>query len=397
MAAFILVLALTLTIYTYFVYPILLALFSKFLAKPVASDPGFEPAVTLIIAAYNEALVIAAKLENCLAIDYPRDKLQIIVASDGSDDGTNAIVATFAERGIELNALSRGGKTRALNATVPLARHDIVVFSDSNAMFEPQALHQLTRHFADTQVGAVSGDVRLVNDNDEFNASEGLYYRYERAIQAWESALHGMIGVDGAMYAIRRELYRPPSGDIICDDFVISMNILREGHRVIYCPEAVATEDSVPTMQQELKRRSRYIAATTHALLKREGLPGKGQWLGWWMYVSHKLLRWLVPVFLILVLVANLYLLSSAPGALLFCGQLTFYGLAIAGFLKRAKPMPTAFRVPYYFCLQNVGAMMGLVRGPLRMQEAAWTSPDRTLVETEIAPKEPAASDAEAK
>ena len=380
MATTIFLLALALAFYTYFAYPLILHVVSRLASRAPHADPAHRPPVSLIIAAYNEAKVIADKLDNCLMLDYPPGRLEVIVASDGSDDGTNEIVQRYAARGIRLNALPRGGKTRALNQTVPMASHEIVVFSDSNAMFRQDAIAQLTRHFADPAVGAVSGDVRLVNDNPEFSESEGLYYRYERAIQAAESAIHSMIGVDGAMYAVRKSLYRAPSDDIICDDFVISMNVLRDGHRVIYSPAAIATEDSAPSLRQELRRRSRYIAATTHALLKGEGLPRPSQWLAWWMYLSHKLLRWLVPVFLIAMLVSNALLLDDPLWRVAFAGQVLFYLAAAAGFVLRDRRGAGLLRIPFYFCLQNLGALMGLFRGPLKLQKAAWVSPDRTVL-----------------
>ena len=373
-----LLLSLSLAAYTYFVYPVLLLARLRTTSRAIVPDEGYLPGVTVIVAAYNEAEVMDAKLRNCLALDYPGHKLEVIVASDGSDDGTNEIVQRFADRGVRLNALPRGGKTRALNQTVPLASHDIIVFSDSNAMYRPDAVRQLVAYLADDSVGAVSGDVRLVNKNADFSESEGLYYKYERFIQQAESKIASMVGVDGAMYAMRKSLYQAPSDDIICDDFVISMNIIRQGKRVIYNPAAVAEEDSAPTLQQELRRRSRYVAATTHALLKGEGLPRLSQPGAWWMYVSHKLLRWLVPVFLIIALVSNLLLVGSFWWNLLLAGQLGFYALALLGAIPVDGGRSALLRVPFYFCLQNLGALMGLFRGVLRLQKAAWVSPTRT-------------------
>ena len=372
------IVSLALIAYAYFVYPLLLAVLARAMPRIPRRATTNLPPVSLIVAAYNEAAVIDTKIRNALAIDYPPSKLEIIIASDGSDDGTNEIVQGFADQGVVLNALPRGGKTRALNQTVPLASHDILVFSDANAMYQPNAVRELVAYFDDPDVGAVSGDVRLVNEKDDFSESEGLYYRYERYIQSCESAVASMVGVDGAMYAMRKSLYDPPSDDIITDDLVISMNVLRQGARLIYNPMAIAQEDSAPDIKQEFRRRTRYIAAGVHALLKGEGLPRLSQPLAWWMYLSHKPLRWLVPVFLIVMLASNALLLGTPLWNWLMAGQVAFYLVAAFGYFARDTQCPGILRVPFYFCLQNLGILVGLVKGVLKLQKAAWISPTRT-------------------
>ena len=370
-------------VYVYLGYPLLMTLLVPLGKRWKQGDE--LPSVSLLIAAYNEAKVIEEKLENSLQLDYPDEKIEIIIASDGSDDGTNEIVQRYADDGILLNLLQpRGGKTSAINRTFSRTRGDIVVFSDANTMYAPDALRKLVRHFADPSVGAVTGDVRLINDSAGFGESEGLYYRYERYIQSVESKVHAIIGVDGAMYAIRRELFHPPSDNIILDDFVISMNVARRGFRVLYDPQAIAAEDSPPNMKQEFRRRVRMFAGGFQALKQREGLPQWHQGRLWFGYLSHKLLRWLVPGFLVLMLVSNVALVVPAPNPSSFYVvslslQATLYTLALLGWKWEKLTRVSVFAVPFYFCMANAAALVGFIRAVSNTQKVTWRKADRTV------------------
>jgi cellulose synthase/poly-beta-1,6-N-acetylglucosamine synthase-like glycosyltransferase len=262
-----------------------------------------------------------------------------------------------------------------------------VVFSDANTMYALDAIRRLVRHFADPSIGAVTGDVRLIDNTAGFGESEGLYYKYERHIQLMESRVNSVIGVDGAMYAIRRELFQSPSNNIILDDFVISMSVAHRGFRVIYEPEAIATEVATPNIKQEYRRKVRMIAGGFQALKQREGLPRWNQFTLWFEYVSHKLLRWLAPFFLIGLFISNL-LLFLKPLLLYKAGlsaQIIFYILAILGWLKipilsgkwRKVSNNVIFAVPSYFCILNAAAFVGFLKGMLNKQQVTWRKADR--------------------
>lgn len=367
--------SLALVFYTYVGYPlILVAIVALWRPRPTKQDESFLPTVSLVIAAYNEERVLQEKLENSLALDYPKERLEIVVASDGSTDATSAIARSYANQGIILHEVfPRGGKTRALNLVVPKTRGEILVLSDANTMYRPDALRKLVRHFADPAVGAVSGDVRLVNAADSHAQSEGLYYRYERWLQELESRLGSIIGADGGMYAVVRKLFHPPSNATVVDDFVISMTVSRLGYRVLYDPKAVAIEQGTLSSREEFRRKVRIVAGCLQALKAGEGLPGWRQPFLALRYISHKLLRWLVPCFLLLLFFSSALLVSEPLYCLAFLGQILFYGAAV-GYgtdLLRIRRLRWS-GIPYYFCLVNGAALVGLWRGLLATQTVTW-------------------------
>ena len=360
--------------YVYAGYPLALLLASRWRARTQRYE-GHRPTVSLVIAAHNEEAVLREKLDNSLALDYPPDRLQIVVASDGSDDRTNAIAAEYEDRGIVLHDIRpRGGKTRALNLTIPRTTGEILILSDANAMYRADAVRHLVRHFADRTVGAVSGDVRVVDSADTYASSEGLYYRYERYLQQLESRLGSIIGADGGMYALRRSAYSAVPNSIVVDDFVISMNVACAGLRVIYDAEAVAIEHGTGTSREEFGRKVRIVAGGFQALLSGHGVPGpRDPWL-LWSYVSHKVMRWLMPLVLIAVF-ASAAALAREDGIYLaaFIAQAGFYALAACRWanVPGIKRVPGC-AVPYYFCLVNGAALAGLWRATMRTQSATW-------------------------
>ena len=369
-------------IYIYAIYPIVLQILKKFFARPIPAKDDYLPAVSMIIAAYNEADVIEEKVRNSLKIDYPKDRFEIIVASDGSDDGTNEIVKKYLSEGVVLNEITpRGGKTRALNLTIPTAKHDIIVFSDANTMYTPNAIRELVKFMHHPNVGGVTGDVKILNDSEKMGEQEGLYYKYERNIQLNESLLASIIGVDGAMYALKKAAFTPPTNDIILDDFVTSMNAVRNGYRVLYNPKAKAYENATPTVAQEIRRRVRITAGGMQALLSRQGLPAPGQWLEWWMYLSHKLLRWFTPVFMLIAFVANAFLLgTSLFWDVLFAAQCLFYFFSLLRGLTNWKIL-RLFNIPFFFCMTNYAALIGIFKGLFGIQKVTWKKADREKID----------------
>jgi cellulose synthase/poly-beta-1,6-N-acetylglucosamine synthase-like glycosyltransferase len=365
-----------LVVYVYAGYPLLLALVGAIRARPTARGAN-EPSVTLLISAFNEADVIAEKLRNSLSLDYPADRLQIVVISDASDDDTDAVVAGFAPQRVELLRMAdRGGKTLGLNAAVPRARGDIIVFSDANAMYARDVLRQLAANFADPGVGAVVGESTYTKPEVESERTEGLYWQYETAIKRLESRIGSVVGGDGAIYAIRRTLYEPMRADAL-SDFVNPLQIVRGGHRCVYEPLARSYESAAKDFQREFRRKVRIVNRAWRALMTMRSLLNPFRY-GFFAIelISHKLLRWLVPVLLVGVLVTNLLLLGTAPiYTLAFVAQLALYALALVGYaMRRRERMPAILSVPYYFCLVNVASALGIFEAYRGKTYATWST-----------------------
>ena len=364
-------------VYVYAGYPLLLALMRLLgLARPVASAP-IEPSLTLIVSAFNEQDVIAEKITNSLALDYPKDRLQLIVVSDASDDRTDAIVAGFASAGVELLRMAeRGGKTLGLNAAVGRARGELVVFSDANAMYRRDALRMLARNFADPAVGAAVGESTYTDAEVESERSEGLYWRYETSIKRLESAIGSVVGGDGAIYAIRRSLYVPMRADAL-SDFVNPLQIVAAGHRCVYEPAALSYERAGDDFQKEFRRKVRIVNRGWRATLgfKRLLNPLRYGLFAFELF-SHKLLRWLVPVMLVALLPVTAAIAPRAPlYALALLAQLGFYLLALGGHaLRRRASMPAVLSVPYFFCLVNIASLLGILDAMRGKTYTTWTT-----------------------
>jgi len=358
-------------------YPLSLGLFSKLFRRKIDKADIF-PTVSLLVAAYNEEDVIEEKIKNALALNYPKEKLEILIGSDGSTDRTNEIIRRYAHEGVRLLAYTpRQGKVSVLNRSIPQIQSEITVLSDANTMYDPGSIKKLVRNFADASVGVVSGDVILKSDYLYFGKSEGVYYRYERYLQEMETQNGCMVGVDGAMYAIRTPLFQPPSNNIILDDFVISMNIAREGHRIVFEPEALAYETGSLSTLDEFKRKIRVIAGAIQALKQREGLPKIWrQPCLTFQYVLHKLLRWTIPLDLLLVFMANLVLLDNPIYQTLFFIQVFFYLLAILGTFSNIEAKGLV-ALPFYFCMVNLAALLGIIKGFANLQSVTWDKLER--------------------
>jgi cellulose synthase/poly-beta-1,6-N-acetylglucosamine synthase-like glycosyltransferase len=362
--------AFSLMIYTYIGYLALCMLLGGLLARPW-SKGDLQPTVTLLIVAHNEEEILKTKLDNSLALDYPQDKLVIAVVSDGSTDNTNAILRHYEGSGVRTYYTpQQAGKMAAINRLLPELWTEIVILSDANVIYAQDALKKLVRNFADESVGAVSGRVTLVGNQPLPAVPERLYYRYEWLIQQLESQTGSLVGVDGAMYGIRRELFQPLADDVVLDDFVIAMNIAKQGKRVVYEPEARGHEASAASFEVELQRRIRLAAGAVQSVLRGEGLPRLTQPLLLFRYLSHKVFRWCTPVFMAITLLANFSLLDKHFYLLIFAGQMLFYSTALVGKFQRS---PTwIFAVPLYFCGVNAAAAFGLVHGILHQQKGAW-------------------------
>ena len=362
-------------------YALLLRLVSGLLREPDGPPESATdlPSVTLIIPAHNEEAVLEAKLENALAIDYPAEKCEILVASDGSSDRTVEIGRSFEDRGVDVAAFrERRGKTAVVNDAIRQAAGEIVCVCDANVMFRPEALKRLVARLDDPQVGAASGDVRLASEESDFAEGESAYYRLERTVQRAESKVGSMMGVDGGMYVLRRELFQPLPADTIVDDFVISMRVIRQGKRVVFEPTAIATENGTATVRQEFQRRVRLSAGAMQVLLRREW-PPLARPVECWQFVSHKLLRWAGPVWLVLLLVSSVVLWNAGViyrAALL--AQLLLYGLAAVGSLSLRFRETRIAGIPFYFVMSHVAMAVGLIKGLLNLQRVTWNRTERT-------------------
>ena len=352
-------------LYAYLLYPLILSLMSasKRAVRHVA--PETWPHVSLVIAAHNEEAVLGEKLENSLALDYPPDRIQIIVASDGSTDATEVIAASYADRGVVLHQVEqRGGKTQAQNEAVRLAQGEFIVFSDANSMYDVQALKRIIEPFADPAVGCVCGELRYANpDGDAAGKGEGLYWRYEQFLKRRESVLSSTLGANGAIYALRRDMFEELDADII-SDFIMPVRVWRRGFRIVYEPDAIAEERSGGTFADEFHRRTRIIARSLRGLWSERGVlnPLAHGWFAVQM-ISHKLMRWMVPLAMIAAFASNALLRGIAPYGLFFDVQLVLYGLAILGNLLPAQLGRLAlFYIPAHFVAINAGALLGLLR-----------------------------------
>ena len=352
-------------VYAYLLYPLVLWLLSAGRHIPPSAPPEEWPSISLIIAAHNEEAVLAEKIDNSLALDYPREKVQIIVASDGSTDATESIAASYGDRGVVLHRVEqRGGKTQAQNEAVRLAEGEFLVFSDANSMYEAQALKELVLPFADRAIGCVCGELRYTNpQGDAAGKGEGVYWRYEQFLKRRESMLSSALGANGSIYALRRELFEELDADII-SDFIMPVRVWRRGFRVVYEPRAVAEERSGGTFADEFNRRTRIIARSLRGLWSERGvLNPLAHGLFAVQMVSHKLMRWMVPLALIAALVSSALLVDHALYRTLLWVQLVLYGLALLGNLLPAQLGRFAlFYVPAHFCAINAGALLGLLR-----------------------------------
>ncbi len=367
-----------LVVYAYAGYPVLVWCLARLFGRrgrPADPADADVPAVSLLIAAYNEEAVIEDRLRNALALDYPADKLEIVVASDGSTDGTAAAVRRYADRGVRLlDYALRRGKAAVLNSAVGELRHEVVAFSDANTHFDTPALRRLVRGFADPAVGVVCGRLVLTDGQGGRNA-DGLYWKYETFLKAQEARLGALLGANGAIYGLRRELYTPVPDDTIVDDLVIPLLArLRTGCGVAYEPEAVAREETAADVGAEFRRRARIGAGGFQSvgLLGRLLDPRQG-WLAF-TFVSHKLLRWLCPFFLVGLAVSNLWLAGEAAiYQWALAGQAGFYAAsALAARLPAGPRALRVLRLTALFTGMNLALLVGFWRWLRGSQQAAW-------------------------
>ena len=336
------------------------------------------PSVTLIIAAYNEENVIAERLDNALAMDYPRDRFQILVASDGSTDATDDIVASYASKGVLLLSLPRRGKIRTLNAAVARASGKILVFSDANIMCRADTLRELVANFADPSVGGVAGHTTYTLDPASESSSYGerLYWRYDTWLKRLESDTGSVVSAHGGLYAIRRALYQRVPDGAVTDDFAISTAVIEQGYRLVFEPGARAVEFAVPEASREFRRRVRLMTRGLRSVLLRKRLLDPRRY-GFYAVVlfSHKVARRLAPVALVAVAVSSTWLASQSPFfRVLAFGQAAFYGAALIGWMLRRARLggSKVLYIPLYYCMANAASALALLDVARGKRIAMW-------------------------
>lgn len=363
--------------YSYFGYLAWLVLRARLAPAPEVERRPIRPPVTILVVAHNEADRIGARVENCLALDYPSDRLEVLVASDGSTDGTDEIVEGYAARGARLLRLpGPRGKASALNAAVPGCSGEVVVLADARQRFAPDAVRELVEPFADPTVGAVSGELHIESPAGS-PEGVGFYWKYEKLIRSAESRTGSVVGATGAIYAIRRSLFRPLAAETILDDVVIPLRIANAGYRVLFEPRARAFDRLFDEPGREFRRKVRTLAGNFQLVALDPTLLDPRRNRLFWPLVSHKLTRLAVPWCLFSMLAASGALALRGNGffAAAFAFQAAFYLLALVAWpLARAGRRVRLFSVPYALVLLNLAAavaLFGFLRGT---QRATWKS-----------------------
>ena len=381
-----------LVFYAYLGYPLLLIILAVFLRKPVEKC-DIAPSVSLLISAHNEEKVIKQKIENSLSLDYPKEKLEIIVLSDGSTDRTNEIALGYQDYGVRLLIQPKHmGKTEGLNKAVPKALGDTIVFTDANAMLRKDAIKKLVRPFADKTIGFVSGVSKYVSKkNTGINDGTGIYSKLEHFVKTKESQIGSVIGVDGAIFAIRKNLYEHFHDNHV-EDIIIPMQIIKKGFRGIQEDKAVCLEESAPSSKAEFRRQTRIISGCIKWLVSELTLlnPFKRKLFALELF-SHKVLKWLVPFLMVSIFFLNLLLIiplfspltkggTGGFGAIYnitFLCQLSFYPFAsLEVILGRKNIKMRLFRLPYQFCFVNYAILKGWISFLSGNVDTIWT-PER--------------------
>jgi biofilm PGA synthesis N-glycosyltransferase PgaC len=377
--------------YSYIGYGILLWVLLKFKKKdpsitpPTPDQTSYEPAVSLVIATYNEAGILEQKIANCFALNYPAEKLSIYFVADGSTDYTLEILSKYPTIQV-LFEPERAGKVAAINRAMQWIQTDIVVFCDANTMLNRNCIRAIVPHYQNPLVGAVAGEKKIVtglNQSDAAGAGESMYWRYESQLKKMDSAFFTVVGAAGELFSIRRELYQHVNSNVLLDDFIISMNICKKGYRVIYEPDAYATEPPSFSIQEEQKRKIRISAGGFQSVLMLKDLLNVFKYgrLSF-QYISHRVLRWIVcPVLLPTIFLLNVSLVISGNGliySILLALQIIFYAAAATGgYFASQNIKVKALYIPYYFVFMNAALFLGFKRFYQNTQSVLWDKAKR--------------------
>ncbi|HOL73217.1 MAG TPA: glycosyltransferase family 2 protein [Bryobacteraceae bacterium] len=360
--------------YVYVGYPALLACLSVWFRKP-RKQPGYTPTITVIISAYNEEASIGRKLKQVLELRYPKDKLEVIVVSDASTDATDEIVRACRDPRVRLLRMPvRGGKTNGQNEAVKISTGEVLVFSDATTVYHPDALRYLACHYEDPTVGAVSGRYQYFDPSGQSPTGLGsvAFWNYENLIKKFQSDIATLTGCSGCIYSVRRSAYTPLPADA-CSDLAEPLCVVRKGYRVVFEDRALAYEETTQSSSEEFRMRVRVATRGIRGVLSFPELldPLRRPWISFQL-VSHKLLRWQVPVMLIAIFVSNAVLYRQPLFTLLLALQLAFYATAL---LTLAVPLHKHFKplgLPMFFCTLNAAALMGWIQVFRGEKYAVW-------------------------
>jgi cellulose synthase/poly-beta-1,6-N-acetylglucosamine synthase-like glycosyltransferase len=364
--------------FVYFIYPLIILSIAKAKGAKIKKE-NITPPITLIFPLHNEENVIRDRVDNALALDYPQDKLEIIFALDSCTDHTREIISEYRDPRIKvLEFNGRAGKVATLNKAVPAAKGEIIVFSDANSIHKNDTLTKLMRDFADEKVGCACGKlVYIESEHTLVSKGENLYWKYEHFIKKQESRLGRLLITNGSLQAVRKELYPFPDPEV-ADDLSIPILIRAKGYKVVYEPKAMVYEVATQSVKEEFNQKVRIISQGFKGTVKLHREILSLGLFGVFQFFVHKLLRWLIFLFLISVFCANLFLLHEQFYAFTFAAQIIFYGFALIGFLLRQKYKIKIFYIPFYFCLVNFASIVALnkffIQGETRIWEKAYST-----------------------
>ncbi|WP_196138884.1 glycosyltransferase family 2 protein [Aliikangiella sp. G2MR2-5] len=372
-------------LYNYFVYPLLIKLISDQKQDPhegrikSAEELDYFPKVSFIIAAYNEEKVIEQKLKNTLEIDYPSELFEVIVVSDGSSDSTSEIVENFGNGVIGMHDPKRGGKSAALNRAVEQAQGEVLVFSDANNDFSKDSVKQLIRHFEDEEIGAVTGAKHIYENNERESAEgDGLYWKYESQIKKAESKLGSITAAEGEILAVRTKCFNPIDSHKVNDDAAITFDLVKAGYRVLYEENAKSYEQASIDIKDDINVKVRMTFGGYQTIAHEKDFLFPPKTLFAFNFISHKVLRWLAPHFLILIFITSLMLWQNKFIFLLLLGQVAFYSLSLYGWKNRGKEkLPSYIYIPMYFTIMNYALFIGFLRYLNDSSKVQWKKAER--------------------
>lgn len=381
-------------VYTYIGYGILLFIIIKVrrffkIGNKMAIDLSYEPEVTLFIAAYNEKDYVVAKMKNTLELEYPKEKMNIIWVTDGSDDGTLNLLEGYTNTTVH-HLDERNGKIGAMNRGMNFVKTPIVIFSDANTNLGKESIRRIVNLFGNPKVGCVSGEKRIINKESDVasGAGEGIYWKYESALKKWDAELYSVVGAAGELFAIRTELYRHVEKDTLLDDFMISLRVAQEGYTIQYDPEAYAIETASANVKEELKRKIRISAGGIQSIIRLRSLLNifKYGTLSF-QYISHRVLRWSLTPLCLVLLIPVLSIIAVNEGVfsfqfypILFWLQMLFYAAALLGwFLENRETRIKILFIPYYFFIMNLSVVLGFFRYMKKSQSVNWERAKRAI------------------
>ena len=377
--------------YTYIGYGLLLwglVKVKRLFGNTAVFDPDYEPEVCLFVTAYNEKDYIRQKVENSFALDYPKEKIQYIWVTDGSDDGTPDLLGAYPELEV-LHQSERKGKMHAMNRGMKFVKAPIVIFSDTNTILGLNSIREIVKMFSYPKVGCVAGEKRIIENDMESAASagEGLYWKFESWIKKMDADLNSAVGAVGELFAIRTDLFEDVETDTLLDDFIISLRIAQKGYKIAYAPEAYAQETASLNVKEELKRKIRIAAGGVQTLFRLKGLLNIFRYrLLTWQYISHKVIRWTIaPLSLFLLYFVNLVFFVKSGNwspdnfyTVFFYVQNFCYYVALLGwYFEHKKIRLKAFFAPYYFVMINYAAILGMLRYMKGRQSVNWEKSKR--------------------